>query len=135
VKPTLVSEQCGVIVIFDEELAARVRTLLSCYEVTEKAMFGGLTFLLRGNMCCGVVNGDLMVRLGPRRYEDALTRRHARPMDFTGRPISGFVFVSTEGVKTDRALAAWVKRGVDFTLTLPPKQGYTARKRTKLGSR
>ncbi len=110
-------------VTFDEELAARVRTLLPRYEITEKRMFGGLTFLLRGNMCCGVVKRELMVRLGPQHYEEALTRRHARPMDFTGRPIRGFVFVSAEGVKTDRALAVWVKRGVDFTLTLPAKRG------------
>jgi hypothetical protein len=84
-------------------------------------MFGGIAFMLNGNMCCGVVKDDLMVRLAPDRSEEALQLPHARPMDFTGRPMKGFVFVEPAGVATDEALREWVKRGVEFASTLPAK--------------
>jgi hypothetical protein len=109
-------------VAFDEELARRVRLALSGQDgIVEKKMFGGLAFMLHGNMSVGVDKDRLMVRVGPDRYEEALTRPHARPMDFTGRPMKGFVYVPPEGLQTDTALQEWVQMGVDFALTLPRK--------------
>lgn len=107
---------------FDEHLAARAREVLSVRnDVTERTMFGGLAFLLRGHMCCGIVGQDLMVRVGAEGYEGALSQAHARPMDFTGRPLKGMVYVSLDGLRTKRALRTWVDRGVHFVGTLPPK--------------
>ncbi len=107
---------------YDEKLAARVRKVLARRRgIAEIKMMGGLCFTLYGNMCCGVVNNDLVVRVGPERYEGALARPHARPMDFTGRPLKGFVFVGPGGYTADRALQDWVQRGVKFALSLPAK--------------
>ena len=80
---------------FNEELAASVRVVLGPLTgLTEKKMFGGLAFMLHGNMCVGVTNDDLMVRVGPEQHAELLALPHARPMDFTGRPMKGFVFVA-----------------------------------------
>ena len=107
---------------YDEQLADRVRNVLIQHEgLAEKKMFGGLTFMLRGNMCCGVVNDDLVVRVGAEQYEEVLAQPHARPMDFTGRPLKGMVYVGLGGYQSDAALTKWVKRGVDFAQSLPPK--------------
>jgi TfoX/Sxy family transcriptional regulator of competence genes len=107
---------------YDEKLADRVRGVLARQEgLTEKKMFGGLSFMLRGNMCCGVVRDDLMVRVGPKQHEEALAEPYARPMDFTGRPLKGMVYVGPEGYCSEESLAKWVKRGVDFATSLPPK--------------
>jgi TfoX/Sxy family transcriptional regulator of competence genes len=107
---------------YDEKLAERVREILARHEgLSERKMFGGIAFMLRGNMCCGVLKDDLMVRVGAERYEEALAEPHARPMDFTGRPLRTTVYVGPEGYRSDDALAAWVKRGVDFAASLPPK--------------
>jgi TfoX/Sxy family transcriptional regulator of competence genes len=108
-------------VAYDERLAERVRRALSGREgLSEKKMFGGIAFMLRGNMCCGIVRDDLMVRVGPEGHEEALARPHARPMDFTGRPMKGMVYVGPQGIKSDADLAAWVRRGAEFAATLPP---------------
>jgi hypothetical protein len=102
-------------VAFDEELARRVRLALSGQDgIVGKRMFGGLAFMLHGNMSVGVDKDRLMVRVGPDRYEEALTRPHARPM-------KRFVYVPPEGLQTDTALQEWVQMGVDFALTLPRK--------------
>ena len=107
---------------YDENLAQRVRQALSGQDgVIEKKMFGGLAFMLHGNMSVGVEKDRLMVRVGPDRYEEALARPHARPMDFTGRPMKGFVYVPIEGLHTDATLQEWVHMGVEFALTLPRK--------------
>lgn len=107
---------------YDEGLAARVREVLGERAgVEEKRMFGGLCFLLDGNMCCGIVGDTLMVRVGPGRYEDALRRPHARIMDFTGRPLRGMVYVDPEGISEDRDLEDWVESGSSFAASLPPK--------------
>lgn len=109
-------------VAYDEKLADRVRQALSGRKgLTEKKMFGGVAFMLRGNMCCGVVKNDLVIRFGPHGYDKALHEPHARPMDFTGRPLKGFVFVDPGGYRTDKALAKWVKQAVNFARTLPSK--------------
>ena len=107
---------------YDETLAQRIREALAGREgLTEKKMFGGMAFMLRGNMCCGIVRDQLMVRVGPEGHQEALARPHARPMDFTGRPMKGMVYVGPEGTKSDAGLAAWLRLGVEFAATLPPK--------------
>ena len=107
---------------FDERLAQRVReTLGRARSITEQRMFGGLCFLVNGNMCCGVERDRLVVRVGPKQYEQALSKPHARPMDFTGRPLTGFVYVSAKGYRTAASLKAWVSYGLDFAKSLPSK--------------
>jgi TfoX/Sxy family transcriptional regulator of competence genes len=104
---------------YDEGLADRIRHALgSRPEVAEKKMFGGLAFLRRGKMFCGIVQDDLLVRVGPERYDAALAEAHVRPMDFTGRPMRGYVFVGRSGAKTDRAVKRWLDRAWAFVLTL-----------------
>ena len=93
---------------YDEALAERLRQVFDGREgIRERKMFGGLAFMLHGNMCCGVAKDNLMVRVGADGYEDALDRPHARVMDFTGRPMTGFVYVSQEGISTPEALTEW----------------------------
>ena len=83
-------------------------------------MFGGLAFMLNGNMCCGIVGDRLMLRLGAELAETALTRPHVHQMDFTGRPMTGMVYVAHEGL-AGRALRAWVDQAAGFARRLPPK--------------
>jgi TfoX/Sxy family transcriptional regulator of competence genes len=107
---------------FDENLADRVRTLVQDQpDIAERKMFGGLAFLLRGHMCCGIVRSDLMVRVGPEDYESALAESHVRPMDFTGRPLKGMVYVAPAGIRTASSLRRWIERGIHFSQTLPAK--------------
>jgi hypothetical protein len=107
---------------YDELLAERIREALAGREgLSERRMFGGLAFMLSGNMCCGLTSGGLMVRVGPDRFQEALDQPHARPMDFTGRPMKGMVYVGPAGHASDDDLAAWVARGADFAASLPPK--------------
>jgi len=84
-------------------------------------MFGGLAFMLDGNMACGVVGADLMVRVGPDAYDEALSRPNVRLMDFTHRPARGMVYVESAGVSDQAGLADWVGRGTRFARSLPPK--------------
>ena len=114
---------------YDEDLADRVREVLPRGEaVTERQMFGGLAFMLSGHMFCGVVKDTLMARLGPEAASRALSQPHVRPMDFTGRPMKGMVFVDPEGLHGD-ALRQWVDAAADYAGGLPPKQATPARKR------
>ena len=107
---------------YDEGVAQRVReVLLDAPSVVEKKMFGGLAFMVGGNMSCGVVGAQLMVRVGPEAYEEALAQPHARVMDFTGKPLKGMVYVGEPGLAADEDLAAWVERGVSYAKSLPPK--------------
>jgi len=108
---------------YDEELAHRIRELLAEEEgVSEMSMFGGLAFLLDGNMSVAASSkGGLMVRVGPDHSEAALARPHARPMEMRGRAMTGWVRVDAEGLATKRQLAAWVRRGVRFARSLAPK--------------
>ncbi|MFQ6013357.1 MAG: TfoX/Sxy family protein [Thermoplasmata archaeon] len=103
---------------YDERLAQRVRGALTGEEVTEKRMFGGITFMLGDKMCVGVLKDDLVVRVGPDGYEEALAAPHAREMDFTGRSLRGFVYVGPDGVQSDGDLETWVNLAVDFVKTL-----------------
>ena len=84
-------------------------------------MFGGLCFMLQGNMSFGVVGSELMVRVGPDSYAEALALPHAREMDFTGRSMRGMVFVSERGISQDEDLENWLQRGLVFAESLPPK--------------
>ena len=107
---------------FNEELALRLRQALGEQNgVTERKMFGGLCFMVHGNMLGGVMGDEIIVRVGAERYEDALKQPHAREMDFTGRPMRGFVVVASEGIASDERLNEWVQRGVQFATSLPPK--------------
>ena len=107
---------------YDEKLAGRVRSALSnTMNVTERKMFGGVAFMVRGNMCCGVIDDRLMVRVGPEAYNKAVKLANAGPMDFTGKAMRGFVYVDAEGVRTAGQLGAWVKRGLAFVDGLPAK--------------
>lgn len=115
---------------YNEKLADRIRNALG--EVTdyeERKMFGGLCFMVHGSMCCGIADEDFMVRVGPDAYGDALAQPHVRPMDFTGRPLKGMVYVGTAGLRTPAALSAWVRRGLDFVAT--PQARKKAAKRKK----
>jgi TfoX N-terminal domain len=108
-------------VAYDEDLAGRVRAVLPLNEAgTERQMFGGLAFMLGGHMFCGVVRDTLMVRLGPDAAGRALNQPNVRPMDFTGRPMKGMVFVEPGGLH-DAALREWVTAAAAFASTLPPK--------------
>jgi len=108
---------------YDEGLAERIGELLDGRRgLSETKMFGGIAFLLHGNMCVGIVRSDLMVRVGPAAYEAALARPHAREMKFTGRAMNGFVFVSPEGYESDEDLRGWVEQGTVFAESLPPKK-------------
>ena len=107
---------------YDEGLAQRVREgLAERSDLSEKKMFGGLCFLLGGNMCCGIVGEELMLRVGPDAYDDALGRPHAREMDFTGRALRGMVYVGVDGIEDDAALTEWLALAVAFAGSLPPK--------------
>jgi len=105
----------------DEGLAARIREVLGTARTTERKMFGGLAFMSRGHMFIGIAKEALMVRVGPEAYPAALQRPHAREMDFTGRPMKGYVFVDPPGYERDADLAAWVQAGLAFVATLPAK--------------
>ncbi len=107
---------------YDEGLAQRVRELFEEKpEFNEKKMFGGVCYLLNGNMACGILNEDLIVRVGPEKYENSLKLPHTRKFDITGKPMKGWVMVSYEGHESDENLFEWVQRGVNYTFSLPPK--------------
>lgn len=104
---------------YDEKLAARIRQALAGVQgVAEKKMFGGLAFLQEGAMFCGIVRDDLMVRVGPEAYEAMLDAPHVRPMDFTGRPMRGYIYVGAAGSRTATQVAGWVACGRDFVSTM-----------------
>ena len=107
---------------YDETLAQRVREFLGPQaNLAERKMFGGLAFMLNGNMCCCIDKENLVVRTGPAQYEAALERPHARIFDFTGRPMRGFVYVDGAGLDGESTLREWVELSVEFADSLPPK--------------
>jgi hypothetical protein len=105
---------------YDEDLADRVRAVLAGQAVTERQMFGGLAFMIGGHMACGVVKDTLMVRLGPEAASHALDQPHVRPMDFTGRPMKGMVFVEPAGLH-ESELRHWAGAAAEYARSLPPK--------------
>jgi TfoX/Sxy family transcriptional regulator of competence genes len=109
-------------VAFDQHLADRVLEQCASLDNTgELRMFGGWGVTINGNLAVGVIGDGLMVRVGTEAYEHALTLKGARPFDFTGRVMKGWIAVDGEAVESTRALKAWVNRGVDFAVTLPAK--------------
>ena len=107
---------------YDRAAAERVRQLLSGRsDVVEKKMVGGLSFLVNGNMCCGVTGTALMIRVGADGREQALREPQVRPMLLGGRVLSGFICIEPAGYAADDALASWVRRGLDFVSGLPAK--------------
>ena len=107
---------------FNEKLAQRLRKLVCGeYSVKEMRMFGGLAFMVNGHMCCGIVGENLVVRTGPQTFDKAISKPHTKPMDFTKKPMKGFVYVLPAGYRTDVGLKKWVHCGLDFVLSLPPK--------------
>ena len=107
---------------YDEGLAQRLREALAGADgLSERRMFGGIAFMLGGNMAVGVTGDELMVRTGPERYAEALEHPDARVFDMTGRPMRGWVVVASDGIAADAALADWVRMGADFARSLPPK--------------
>ena len=107
---------------YSEELADRVRGVMAGRSgVREQKMFGGVAFMLNGNMACGIIKDELIVRVGKENFDDALSLPHARVFDMTGRPMRSFVYVAHEGIATDDGLAEWAGRGIAYAETLPPK--------------
>jgi TfoX/Sxy family transcriptional regulator of competence genes len=109
-------------VAYDEELADRVRDLVSAHgEVSERKMFGGIAFMVGGNMAVGVLGEDLIVRLERDETEKALSEEGVREFDFTGRPMKGIVYVSPAQTAEDESLAGWVEAGAAYASSLPQK--------------
>ncbi|GKS66292.1 RNA methyltransferase [Nitrospira sp.] len=108
---------------YDERLAERIRGYFKRRRgVEDKRMFGGLCFMLNGHMCCGVEKDRLMVRVAPDRYETLLKKAHAREMDFTGKPLKGFLFINEGGYRTASGLAFWLDEAVECVKLKPPKK-------------
>ena len=100
---------------YDEKLAERVREAFAgITKVEEKKMMGGLTFMINNKMCVGILKDDLMARIDPDVYDSVLKRKGCREMDFTGKPMKGFVFVSPEGTKSKKDLSYWVSLALDY---------------------
>ena len=107
---------------FDEKLATRIRKRLGKRAgVIEKRMFGGVAFLLHGNMCVGVHKDELIVRRDPADTDQALRQKHTRLFDLTGRPMKGWILVQPKGLATDAALGKWVSTSVSYAASLPAK--------------
>lgn len=109
---------------YDTRLAGRIRQALEREQapnISERKMFGGIAFMVNGNLACGVLGEELLVRVGAERHSSALKEAHVRVFDLTGRPSKGFVLVGMPGLASGAGLRKWIKRGVDFAMTLPPK--------------
>ena len=107
---------------YNEALAGRVRSHLAGMPLlVEKKMFGGIGFLLQGNMACGVHGENLIVRVDPAEYEEILSQQHVKPFDMTGKPMKGWIFVTPEGVAREEELEKWIEKGVEFASKLPGK--------------
>src|SRR5438128_1809083 len=108
---------------YDEKLAARITGLLKSQKgVVEKKMFGGIAFMLKDKMFCGIIKDDLMVRVLEDKFDELLKKPSAREMDFAGRPMRGFLYVSPAGIKTDKQLNSWIELGIEYVDKSPPKK-------------
>jgi hypothetical protein len=107
---------------YDPILNERMRALLAHTPgLAEKKMFGGVGFMINGNMACGVIGNDLIVRVGPQSYAQALAQPHVKVFAFTGKPMQGWVMVEPPGVASEHDLQAWIEQGTSFAACLPPK--------------
>jgi TfoX/Sxy family transcriptional regulator of competence genes len=119
-------------VAYNEALAERVRAiLLPVPNVDEKKMFGGVTFMVSGQMCCGVLKDDLVVKTGAEGFDTLVAQPHVRPFDFTGRPMVGMVYVAGPGVASDAQLREWIQRGLDFVAKNPKTPSPSSQKRRR----
>lgn len=117
---------------YNEGLVERVRlALLAETEIEEKRMFGGVCFLVRGHMVCGVEKSRLMLRVSPEQTDELMARRGAAPMDFTGRVMRGFLYVDSEMIADDDALREWLSHPLRYVATLPPKGEKAPKKRAR----
>ncbi len=108
---------------FDERLAERIRSLLAGRgNVTERKMFGGIALMVDDRMAVAILGDELIVRVGSQDYDAALARPHTRPMDFTGRPARGTVYVAPAGIAADADLARWVEAGAAYAASQPRKK-------------
>ena len=108
---------------YDEDVANRVRQAVAAHEgLSERKMFGGLCLMLNGNMFAGIIGGELMLRVGPHRFEELLAKPGARPMDFTGRPMNGYLYVSPVAFSTAEDLSTWLEPALEYVGSLPAKQ-------------
>jgi len=109
-------------VVCSETLARRIHKHMNQIKgFKERKMFGGICFLVHGNMACGIIGEDLIVRVGKAAYEKELVSAHARKFDITGKVMTGWVMVSPEGHRSEEQLKAWLQKGIDFVRALPPK--------------
>ena len=106
---------------YNLKLAERIRAELEGIPFVEKKMFGGVGFLIHGNMACGVHKENMIVRVNPDKHDKLLKKPHVKPFDITGRPMKGWLMVESNECKTAKQLSAWIKEGVEFALTLPAK--------------
>jgi TfoX/Sxy family transcriptional regulator of competence genes len=106
---------------FNEKLAERIRAEFGKLPFVEKKMFGGVGFLVHGNMACGVHKQSMIVRVNPDKHTALLKKPHAHPFDITGKPMKSWLMVEADGYKTSKQLSAWVKEGIEFALTFPTK--------------
>lgn len=107
---------------YNEDLAKRIRMQLKSRSgLTEKKLFGGIGFLVRGNMACGVHKQGLMVRLSGKDFDRAVRDPSVRVFDISGRPMRGWILVSSAGYASDASLQGWIEKGVAFAKSLPPK--------------
>jgi len=107
---------------YDQNLAQRMRTYISAYPNTvEKKMFGGIGYLINGNMGCGIHKDYLVVRINPDEYRQALRVPFVKPMDITGKPMKGWIMVSPQGYQDEESLEGWIHRGMQYAQTLPEK--------------
>ena len=106
---------------YNQTLAERIRSQLQGIPFVEKKMFGGVGFLLNGNLACGVNKEDLIVRVDTEWHSTLLKKPHTKPFELTGRPMKGWLFGETGGCKTEKQLSTWVKEGIEFASSLPPK--------------
>ena len=107
---------------YDEGAAERLREVFETVPFSsERKMFGSLGIMVHGHMTCGVINDQLMVRVGKQQYEEVLKKPFVKEMDFTGKALTGFVYVEPEGFEVDEELEFWVGLSVEFVLTLPAK--------------
>jgi TfoX/Sxy family transcriptional regulator of competence genes len=106
---------------YNLKLTERMRSELAGIPVVEKKMFGGVGFLVHGNMACGVHKENMIVRVDPEKHEKLLKKTGVKIFDITGKPMKGWLMVEPDGCKTKKQLSAWVKEGMEFALTLSPK--------------
>jgi TfoX/Sxy family transcriptional regulator of competence genes len=119
-------------VAYDESVANRVRQAVAQHAgLSERKMFGGLCLMVNGNMFAGIIGEEMMLRVGPRRFEELLAKPGARPMDFTGRPMNGYLYVSSPAFARDEDLSTWLEDALSFVEGLPAKQAGTGSKSKK----